>query len=186
MYEVKNNSLFETTSLCRYSVHNIPVNRTIFDSTFDIEPQQPEYGQISLQKRMVSILYQPEFDNTDHRVPSLTCRARRVKCELAPSSASLSDFFQVTKHAPFVRLVAKKIGLVIGRHRTQGLKITNRMRQILVVRVTGPASTKIRMLMGLIELMTRGARPAGVFRRAPMRREQVAIGPERPRTAHHD
>jgi hypothetical protein len=84
IYEVKNNSPFETTSRYRYSVHNISVDRTTLDSTFDIEPQRPEYGQISLQKRMVSILYQPEFDNTDHRVPSLTCRARRVKCELAP------------------------------------------------------------------------------------------------------
>ena len=89
MYEVKNNSSFEATSLYRYSVHNIPVDRTIFDSTFDIEPQQPEYGQISLQKRMVSVLYQPEFDKTDHRVPSLTCRARRVKCELAPLGCKL-------------------------------------------------------------------------------------------------
>ena len=89
MYEVKNNSPFETTSLYRYSVHNIPVDRTIFDSTFDIEPQQPEYGQISLQKRMVSVLYQPEFDKTDHRVPSLTCRARRVKCELVPFGCEL-------------------------------------------------------------------------------------------------
>lgn len=82
MYEVKNNSPFETISLYRYSVHNISVDRTTFDSTFDIESQQPEYGQISLQKRMVSVLHQPEFDKTDHRVPSLTCRARRVKCEL--------------------------------------------------------------------------------------------------------
>jgi hypothetical protein len=89
MYEVKNNSSFEATSLYRYSVHNIPVDRTIFDSTFDIEPQQPEYGQISLQKRMVSVLYQPEFDKTDHRVPSLTCRARRVKCELVPLGCEL-------------------------------------------------------------------------------------------------
>ena len=75
----------------------------------------------------------------------------------------MSDFFQVTKHAPSVKLVAKKIGLVIGRRRTQGLKITNRMRQIRAVRVTGPASTKIWMLTGLIGLMTRGARPAGVL-----------------------
>jgi hypothetical protein len=89
MYEVKNNRLFETTSRYRYSVHNISVDRTPFDSTFDIEPQQPEYGQISLQKRMVSILYQPEFDKTDHRVPSLTCRARHVKCELAPLECEL-------------------------------------------------------------------------------------------------
>ena len=82
MYEVKNNNPFETTSLYWYSVHKIFVDRTTFESTFDIELQQPEYGQISLQKRMVSVLYQPEFDKTDHRVPSLTCRARRVKCEL--------------------------------------------------------------------------------------------------------
>ena len=89
MYEVKNNNPFETTSLYWYSVHKIFVDRTTFESTFDIELQQPEYGQISLQKRMVSILYQPEFDKTDHRVSSLTCRARRVKCELAPLGCKL-------------------------------------------------------------------------------------------------